>query len=391
LAEQVYNKPELTSVIRWFSPAYFLVASLRVAVAATRISQRMQYAVYAEQLAQPVANLLLILVFFFLGWGLSGAVAALSVSVCISVTLAWYHVRRLFPDVLSRQVKPAPVPREVFTFSLVACLAGGATVLNSTVDRLLVGYFQPAAEVGVYQAIAQSSILFAMIIGAFSTIFSPMIADLHQRGRTEELGELYKVSTKWGFYLSLPLFLVMCLAPYEVILVLFGPDYVSGALPLVILTVGQLMNVGSGSVGLLMIMTGNQRRWLVISGSMLLPTIALNWLLIPRFGLTGAALAATFSLGVLFLMGLLQVKRRLGIWPHDLRYLKGLLATILAAAALLLLRRADIEAAVLDVALSLVISFGVFLCTLVLLGLDAEDKEFIRSVWMRLGRLKSRG
>lgn len=386
LAEQVYNKPELTSVIRWFSPAYFLIASLKVAVAATRVSQRMQYSVYAEHLAQPAANLFLILVFFLLGWGLSGAVAALAISVVISVTVAWYHVRGLFPEVFTRSVKAAPVPKQVFTFSLVASLAGVSTALNVSVDRLMIGYFKPAAEVGVYQAIAQSSILFATIIGAFGTIFSPMIADLHQRGLTEQLGELFKVSTKWGFYICLPLFLVMCLAPHEIILVLFGPEYESGSLPLVILAVGQLINVGSGSVGLVMVMTGNQKRWLLISSSALLLNVTLNWLLIPRLGLVGAALAAALSLSTLFGFGLFQVKRRLGIWPHDSRYWKGLLAALFTAAALVLVQWLNLDIAVLELALSLTISVGVFVSVLVVLGLDDEDKEFIESIWTRVRR-----
>lgn len=384
LAKYVYHKPELATVLRWFSPIYFLVVSLRVATSTTRVSQRMQYSVYAEQLAQPATNLLLILAFFFLGWGLSGAVAALLVSIIISVVMAWYYVKRIFADTLAHHVKALPISREFYTFSLVACLAGGATVLNATVDRLIIGYFLPATQVGIYQAVAQTSILFATIIGAFGTIFSPMIADMHHRGETEGLGELFKVSTKWGFYISLPLFLVMALIPHEVILVLFGARYESGSLPLIILAIGQLINVGSGSVGLIMVMTGNQNRWLWISGSMLPLNVALNCLLVPRFGLTGSALASALSLSGLFLLGLLQVRRRLGIWPHDSRYIKGLLAAVLTAIALLALRWVGIYPAGLALALSLVVSHAVFLSSMVMLGLDTEDKGLVQSVSNRL-------
>lgn len=383
LAEGVFNKPELTSVIRWFSPAFLLVPVLKVAVAATRVSQRMKYAVYAEHLVLPAVNLLFILAFFFLGWGLLGAVAALWLSVGTALILALYYVKSLFPKVLSGQVASIRISREVLTFSLVASFAGVFAAVSSWVDRLLVGYFQPAADLGVYQAVSQFSILFAAIIGAFNTIFSPMIADLHQRGEMEQLNELFKVSTKWGLYTSLPIFVVICLAPRDVVLALFGAEYASGALPLVILACAQLVNVGSGSVGLMMVMTGNQKRWLWISGSAFLSTVVLGCLLIPRFGLIGAALATTFSLSVLFFWGLFQVKRRLGIWPYDRRYLKGLLATALTAMALLLLRWADIDFAVLNVALGLVIAHAVFVLTLVVLGLDTEDKEIAQSVWAR--------
>lgn len=390
LAEEVYQKPELASVLRWFAPIYCLVVGLRVATSATRVSQRMQYSVYSEQLAQPAVNLCLLLAFFLLGWNLFGAVAALAVSIVISVSMAWYYVWRIFSDTLSGVVEAIPVGRDFYAFTLVACLASGATVLNATVDRLIIGYFLPASDVGVYQAVAQSSILFAAIVGAFSTIFSPMIADLQQRGETEELGELFKVSTKWGLYMSLPVFLVICLIPGEVIGVLFGSEYKSGSVSLVILAVGQLINVGSGSVGLMMVMSGNQRLWLWTAGLMLPVNIALNVLLIPQLGLSGAALASGISLGGLFVLGLLQVRRSLGIWPYDWRYIKGLLAATCAVGALLALRWVNLGFGPLEVFLSLAISHAVFFFGLALFGLDTEDRELMWSVRDRLGRLGRR-
>lgn len=384
LAEQVFNKPQLAPVIRWFSPAFLLIPGMRVAVSATRVSQRMQYAVYAEHLMQPALNLLLILAFFFFGWGLSGSVAALGISVGAALLMAVYYVRRLFPNALSRQVQAVPISREVFAFSLVASFAGLFASLNIWVDRLLVGAFRPAAEVGVYQAVSQSSILFATIIAAFNTIFSPMIADLHRRERTEQLDELFKVSTKWGLYISLPLFLVVCFAPHETILVLFGPEYISGTLPLIILAVGQLINVGSGSVGLIMVMTGHQKGWLLVSGLALIPNVVLNFLFIPRLGLPGAALATAISLSGLFIFGLVQVRRNLGLWPYDRRYVKGLFATAIAGAALLLLRWVDVDSAALDLTLNLMVAHAVFVLALALLGLDPEDRDTVRAIWTRL-------
>ena len=75
----------------------------------------------------------------------------------------------------------------------------------------------------------------------------------------------------------------------------------------------------------------------------------------------------------------------LGIWPYDRRYRKGLLATALAAGALFLLGIVDIGSPTITLLLTLVISSGVFGTTLLLLGLDAEDREFIRLIQARLG------
>jgi O-antigen/teichoic acid export membrane protein len=384
LAERVFQKPDLTLVIRGFSPAFALLAGLRVAAATTRVSQRMQYSVYAQDLAQPVSNLLLVLVFYLLGWRLIGAVAAGVSSFAIALFLALRYVKRLFPQAFARQNQSTLVAGELLAFSLPATFAGIFANFTNRVDRLLVGYFRPAAEVGIYQAVSQSAILFATVMGAFNAIFSPVIAELYHKQEIRRIGELFKVSTKWGLYLSLPLFLTMSFAPRESLSVIFGPRYESGYAALVVLSVAQLVNVGTGAVGPLLVMTGHQKKWFVISGMMLAANIALNLLLVPRFGLLGAALGSVCAVVGLFSLGLYQVKRLLGIWPYDRRYFKGVLATALAVGALFLLRAFELDSPALSLFLTATVSTGVFVAALILSGLDAEDREFIGLIRSRL-------
>ena len=115
-------------------------------------------------------------------------------------------------------------------FSLPTSLAGIFTILTLRVDRILVGRFLQASEVGVYQAATQAAMLSAVVLGAFNAIFSPMIARLYHGGQSKRLRELYKISTKWGLYVSLPLFLVIVVAPQEVMSSVFGEAYAEESL-----------------------------------------------------------------------------------------------------------------------------------------------------------------
>ena len=384
LATQVFGKPDLAPVLRLFALAFPLLAGLQVAAAATRVSQRMQFSVYAAEIGQPATNLLLILVFYLLGWRLLGAVAASVASFALAFFLALYYVRRLFPEVFAPQLPSPFLARELLSFSLPASMAGMFTVLTLWADRLMIAYFRPAAEVGIYQAASQTAILFAAILGGFNLVLAPMIVDLHHKGERARLEELFRVSTKWVLYISLPAFLVICFAPRPLMTVVFGPDYARGWLPLVILAAGQMVNAGTGAVGLLLIMTGHPNRWLWLSGTMLLVNIVLNLVLIPRWGITGAALASAGAVSGLFLLGLLQVKRTLRLWPYDRRYLKGLLAAGVTTAALFLLRTWTTAPPALDLLLTLLVSGAVFAAVLLLSGLDAEDREFLRFARARL-------
>jgi O-antigen/teichoic acid export membrane protein len=166
--------------------------------------------------------------------------------------------------------------------------------------------------------------------------------------------------------------------------VLFDARYEDGWLPLVILALGQLVNVGTGSIGDLLVMTGHQKNWFKISGTMLVVNIALNCLFVPRWGLAGAAFGTACALGGMFFLGLLRVRHLLRIWPYDRRYFKGFLAILTAAAAMMLWRLLQVTSPALNLFVSLAIAIGVFGGTLLLLGLDKEDKEFIQLMRARL-------
>jgi O-antigen/teichoic acid export membrane protein len=385
LGGQVYGKPDLVPVLRWFSPAFIAYAGLRVAAAATTASQRARYAVYARDLGQPGVHLVLIALFYLLGQGLPGAIKASLGSFAFAFVLALFFVYRLFPEAFSRRVKPTLVIKELLAFSLPASFAGAFGMLITWTTRLLVGYLGGSADMGIYQAASQVPMLFPIIRSAFAVIFSPMSAALSHGRDRGRLDELYKVSTKWGLYLSLPWFLVVCSAPREIMTVVFGARYESGWVSLVLLAVGQLINVSNGSVGALLTMTGHQNRWLTISGMTFLVNLVLGWVLIPRLGLAGAALSVTCALGGMFALGLIWVRRLLGIWPYDRRYLKGLLAALLSTIGLMLLRLGREMPPVVVLALTGVVSVGVFGMTLIVLGLDAEDREFIHLMRARLG------
>jgi O-antigen/teichoic acid export membrane protein len=212
-----------------------------------------------------------------------------------------------------------------------------------------------------------------------------MIADLYNKNELSRINELYKISTKWGLYVILPFFIVICFIPKDFIVAVFGENYLDGWLPLVILATSQVVNVATGAVGFLLIMTGHQYHWFRISFVTMLTNIVLNIILVPRFGMVGTALATALSLGGLFVIGLIQTKRVLGLWPYDRRYLKGLVSTGFATVLLILINPFISNYPPYAVVLiCTVISYGSFWLGLLLLGIDNEDKELVRVFTTRL-------
>ena len=378
LAHRVFNKGGLAPLICLFAAAVPLAAGLKVASAATMVSQSMRYSVYAESLAQPATNLVLILGFYLIGWRLLGAAAATVVSFGAGLALALYYERGLFPHARSCGGPPStPVARELLRFSLVAWLGAVFVNLVPLVDRLFVGVYLTPGEVGLYQAAAQACVLLGVIEGGINAVVAPRISFLYQSSQMERLQQIYKVSTKWMLYACIPFVLVFCFAPERVLGALYGAGYVNGARPLTILSLMWLIYALTGPAGMLLIFTARQKLFSIITFCELALCATLNYLLIPHFGAVGAALATGLSGTAMMLALLLGVRAVLGFWPWDWRWVKGILATAAATGALLLVRHLDFQPALLGLLLRLALSTTVFAGSLLLLGLDSEDRELI--------------
>lgn len=385
LAHKVYKKEELLPLIWLFAAGVPLAAGLVVASASTKISQSLKYSVYAESLVQPGVNLALVICFYLVGWRLLGAAAAVVISFGIGLSVALIYRRRLFPGVrLWTGLQSTSKARGLMQFSLLAWLGVTCVNLVPLVDRLAVGVYLTPAAVGVYQAAAQSSVLLGIIGGAFNAVVAPRISMLYQSSQIERLEHVYRVSTKWALYTSIPLLLVFCFAPEQVLRVLYGKNYTSAVQPLIILSSMWLIDIIAGPAGMVLIFTARRRLFSFIAASELVLCLALSYVLIPYFGAVGAALAVSLASTALMLTFVVAVRATLGIWPCDWRWFKGIVATGATVVALVIARRLDVEPAVLGLLLQLALATAVFASILLWLGLDSEDREMIRTLKSKL-------
>ncbi len=387
LALEFFQMPGLLPVLRGFGIALPIATGLLVASAATRVSQQMKYTVWAEDLTKPLVFLVLFLALYAAGLRLGAAIVAVVFSSLAALALAGWFLGRLMAgdgEAATESVaEAAPGWTELLRFSLPAALAGsfGAAVLWS--DRLFLGYFRAAPEVGLYQAAAQVGVIFSLILAGINGIVSPLIVS-HlakvERGRDDDAGldRLFKAATRWGLMVGLPFAIVLWAAPATLLSLVFGSEYGGASEALRILAGGQIVNLGTGPVAMMLIMSGHERRWLAIGGAGLLLSCVLNWMLIPPLGVVGAALGTALSLAAMFGAAVVTVRRRLGIWPYDRRLLKPALAAAATLAATLWLERSDLLPGVPGLLGVIALSALGFLGLAAVLGLADEDREVLR-------------
>ena len=179
-------------------------------------------------------------------------------------------------------------------------------------DILVLGLWTDAATIGVYGVATRIAALTAFILIAVNSVTAPRFAALYAQGDHKSLQRLAQRSAGWMLLAASPIILFLLLFPGWV-LQLFGADFVWGAPLLRILALGQVLNVSTGSVGYLLMMTGHER--LMRNTIMLSALLNLlgNLVLVPAYGGMGAAVSTAFSLAFMNLLSFVLVNKKLGI------------------------------------------------------------------------------
>ena len=214
-----------------------------------------------------------------------------------------------------------------------------------------------------------------------------MIADLHTRKQTVMLQRLYKALTKWILGMTLPLAITVMVYA-KPLLRIFGHDFEAGWPILIIGTIGQLINCGVGSVGLLLLMSGNQHRLLRVQTIMATVMTVVSAALVPMWGIVGAAVAAAITNAGTNAWNLLEVRRALHLSPFSRSYLRLFVPTVAALLAAILVKS---QSSVfphdwLAIGTGLIGSYLVFAGTVAALGLDEDDRLVANALWSRLRR-----
>lgn len=264
----------------------------------------------------------LIILFSVLAWGLLPRLglpftAVWAVGAAVGATLVAFLVgAALLARVLRREAEPAPPSVELGRWlrsALPFMLISGMYVLNARTDVVMLGALAGTDAVGLYTPAARGAELISFVLLAVNTALAPTLARLFAGGKRDQLEATAARSTRLITLSTLPLALGMVLlgGPF---LHLFGPEFVGAYTALVILSVGQLINAATGTVGTLLNMTGYERDTALAVGSSAVLNIVLNALLIPRFGIEGAATATALSTLTWNVLLAAFVYRRLGFY-----------------------------------------------------------------------------
>lgn len=390
--------------LRIFALEIPLLVAARLFNVTTQGMHKMQYQVYSRDMGEQVLKVGFSAVVLALGAGLLGVVWANVAALILAAALSLYYALRVLRRAAgsirtdagttnlpadNRESPPESPAKAMLRYAYPLALANIMVALWLQVDTLMLGLLGTTEDVGYYGVALKVSLFSAKIITAFGLVFTPVIADLWNRGKNKELHQLYITVTRWIFALSFPLFLIMVLFSDSVMRI-FGTSFTAGGGALVFLAVGQLMNAATGTAGVMVLMSGRSKLELFNVFTTLAIDTLLCYVLIPRYGVVGAAIANMTALVVVNVMRVIEIQTIMKMLAYDRSYLKPLFAGTVSATLTFFISKFVLVNVGFRQLLILAVSLVFFyVLTLAVLGLDECDKMVFKQVGNRVARLKA--
>jgi O-antigen/teichoic acid export membrane protein len=190
-----------------------------------------------------------------------------------------------------------------------------ALFMQQVVGIWIAGFMLTESDLGLFKSAERMAMLIGFVLMIVNSVFPPRFAEVYGRGDLERLKVLARMSAFVAFCFSFPLVMFILIFP-EWILGLFGPGFSSAAGLLRLLAIGQAINVVTGSVSFLLNMTGHERVSRNIAVTCNAVGLVLIVLLVPLFGVWGAATALFLVLVCQNLIALYVVWLKLGFFVY---------------------------------------------------------------------------
>lgn len=191
-------------------------------------------------------------------------------------------------------------------------LISGMNIILAQTDVMLIGFFRGTTDAGIYAIAAKIAILVTFGLQIGNQIIAPMISEFYHAGDEKKLQEVVSLGTLISTVFAV--FVVLVIGVFAgPLLGLFGDGFIGGKVTLYILAGGQMVNALMGPVGFIMTMTKHHRQASIIISVSAVANIILNFILIPLYGMTGAAIATTLTMLSWNIVFWLYIRKNIGV------------------------------------------------------------------------------
>jgi O-antigen/teichoic acid export membrane protein len=340
-----------------------------LALAGTRAFGRMRMTVLVDKIGRSSAQPLAVLLVSATGTGLLVLTWAWSVPYAVAAVVSSFVFRRFLqrrgtyehtePTRTNRELR-----REFWKFTWPRSITRISQMAIQRMDIILVAALRTPTEAAIYTAATRFVALGQFGTQAIQQVLQPKFTALLARKERESLREVYQVSAAWSMALAWPMYVVVGSAPLAY-LALFGPEYADDGVAVVLLmALAMLFGVATGPADTLLLMSGRSALSLANSLTALALDITLCLVLIPRMGITGAAVAWAVAVVTRCTLAVVQTRLTMSIVSFGPAAGIVALANLLCFVVPLLVLGRFVEVGIATLSLALLVCVPVYVLAL---------------------------
>jgi len=286
----------------------------------------MKAMVVCDNIVNWVARILILATIIVLSTSIKYVPFTYFFSFLVTLALSWIYIRmnNVFCNRESKN-KYEPFYGELLSFCLPLFLSTVMIMFRSRFDILLVGFFLPSVQVGLYNAAAPIAMLLSMFMFAINRILMPAVSELLGQNSQKEIDLIYKTITRWTVLITVPIFFIILFFGDIILNSFFGAEYVKASSALRILATGFVLKAMSGASGEYLQSYGKTKQVLWITSIGTSVNILSMILLVPEYGIIGAAFSMTLSMICMSVFGIWFLYKHTSILPFSKRYFKTII------------------------------------------------------------------
>jgi O-antigen/teichoic acid export membrane protein len=319
IAGTVFDRPEMTNVIRVFALSLPFYVFYKLSLKGIQGHRETTPNILTRNVVHPISRIGAVAVFALGGFGAIGLSIGYTSAFAFGGIAAFVFFLRTDRYRIRALLRPASKSRyqEILSFSLPLAASASFGLVTSHTDRFLLGVFGTGEAVGVYDVtflLAQFILFFGPVL---NYLFQPIMSEYDGKDDVERMGQLYTIITRWLVILTFPIFALLVLFPEILLGTFFGNEYQAGSMALSVLAVGYFAGRTVGLSNSYLVATGDSKVMMYISGATAALNVGLNIVLIPTYGVVGAAIATVGSTLLNNGTQALYIYRITGIHPFE--------------------------------------------------------------------------
>ena len=312
LANDVFSDPDLAWPIAFMAVATVPISLAKLHAEMLRGLKRILYATLVQPIGGVVFPALTSagIVFLAIPYGLSGATIGYALAAAATFLAGLALWRKSTPKL--KNVSASFPPQTLLRSSMPLFWSSSINLLMTWTGTIVLGVYATSTDVGVFNVASRTAAITGFVLVAVNSIAAPKFAALYNAGDRDGLERLAQRAT-WMMVAAATPALLLFIAFPEPIMRIYGSEFAVGGTVLMVLAVGQFINVATGSVQYLLMMTGHERVVRNCVAISAFANVSLNLVLVPIWGIIGAAIAAAISMSTLNLLAWSLVRGKLRV------------------------------------------------------------------------------